>query len=393
MSYVKIKGIWYKNNTLPVTFYGISKITTSENYKPQNNVCTVDIIDPSPFYSNGTFLPKEGDKIVIYGKIVTDNISTDFTSDDVLWTGKFIDYAYKLSFNKKVLQLRIGDWTYDVFNRFFAKSFIGLGMRTNEIIEYILKTITMNREGLGTTYLDFTNVASTRPDGSPFPIIEPVFINKPVIEWIQELSTPKWTADVSDDPPVMVYDMIFKIKDNAVYWYYPTSAVIKVIDSNYLFDEIIEKSSNEGSVNRLILECGEDFNGEPIYTYIYNISAEADIIKEKYLLIQKIGGINKSYDNAYHLLRQQYDINTNTEFRQKVRELAEKYADYWFKHFGQSKLTIKMSIPYQGLQLGDIVTINLPNFTNTTFKVINVSNTFTEKKWSQTLELEELIGE
>jgi hypothetical protein len=347
------------------------------------------------FYQNGKFLPKDGDVMVFFLKIVSDNVDIDITNNDAVWTGRFLDYKRKYSPDDVSLVLTVVDFNYDVFNRFHTLSYIGKNMKTNEVLTNVIKTVSESLDGDGTFKFDFSNVASTRHDGSDFPIIEPVFSShKPVYEWVVELSSINWTnsdTEITNDTLVNTRNMIFDIRNRDVYWFYPSDVPVYTFNDDLFIDSIEEVSNVEQTVNRLILDCGSDFNGRPITLYLYDEKNNTGIVKEKTEVKKVIAGDNTDYDNTYHQLRSQYSASTNDAFREKVRQEAKKYADVWFFLYGREEKKVKMNLTNVHINYGDTIKLDLENFKKGNFRVESVTVSGNQKQISTSITLKEII--
>lgn len=390
-SYFKRKLIWYKaGSTAPITITeGIQSVNTNKNTKPTTNKCTVVMDNLDLFYTlDGIFLPKEGDIMVVYEKEVTSNSNTDFTDSDVIWTGRFLDRSIQQSGESDILKLSIADWMYDVFSRFWAQSYVGRGKRTNEVIIDVLSNQCESFSGDGSYKLNFDNVATHRNDNSLFPVIEPTLINKPTHEWINELGTPQWTNAVSEVVPIVKENMVFDIRGTNVYWYEKSDTSVLTIDKDTTIHSITTSSKKESSVNFLIIEAGQDFNGEPIYWYAVDPESGGEIIKETYQNPFTIAGKNTTYDNSYHSLRNQYNLSTNAAFIAKVIELVKSYSSYWFQEYGRSKDVISVTLDKTLVNIGDTVLVNLYKHSiNTKYIIDGINNRSSESESSTTIDL------
>jgi len=397
--YVKLKVLWSKNNTTQVDLTRHTKtVTTTVDFEPHNNIANITMVDNDDIYLNNVFLPQEGDTVIVYAKIITSNTSTTLSSSDILWTGKFVDHTRTDSPDSSTVKFKVTDFTYDIFNRFWDKNYSGLSKKTDEIIIDIVQSLVEADDGDGTYKLNFTNVESTRPDGSAFPVIEPILFNKPVYEWVNELGSTKWTnsqAEIDVGNQKTLLPMVFNIRGSDVYWYYPDGATVMTVDYTTELHEIKQITSNETSVNYLILECGEDFNGEPIFFYIYDEFSNSPIQKDAYQKQLKLAGTNATYDNSYHQLRKQAiaDGDTNSQFRDRVRILAVSYARNWFRYINKGQPVLTLTLPKTDINLGDRIVMNFPRYETGTYQVKNIENSISANSWTTQLKIKKEIEE
>lgn len=387
--YIKRKLVWYSGNTIYEITSGIISMTSSKTTDTTNNKIDVILSDYDIMYSGDTFLPQEGDLMFCYSKCVINNSNTEFTDDDIVWTGKFIDESHELSPDNNTLTLTIGDYSYDVNNQFHNKSYYGLGMKTNEVIIDIVRNKVENSNGDGNYKLDFTNVASLRNNGSAFPVIEPAFTGKPTHEWLSEISSPTWTNSDAEysGTQIISEDMVFDIRGTHVYWYEPSSTSTHTIDENTYIISLKEKTNNESSVNFVIFECGEDFNGNKIFWYAVDENSGGKIQKEKYETQLKLAGVNSDWENTYNVLRKQYSISTNSAFVIAVKKKADCYSQEFFNK--QNRNTLSITIDRDNTyNIGDRVTVNLPKVCNAQYYVRTINHRDTDNEQSTTLELQ-----
>ena len=389
--YIDIKVVWYKNNEIPVdiTEQYISANTVEDN-NPETNTCNMLVLDDDVFYSGGNLQITEGDTIQIYVERTEDpSWNGVFTDNEIMWYGTFVDHTKKLSSDTETLEFKINDFTYVLFNRFWSKSYNGAGLRTDEILINVISNQVDNPDGLGTISLNIDNVARFRNDSSQFPIINPNLKLKPVYEWTNELSQIGYTNDPTDlSDKVVTETMIFRLRGLSVYWYEPSSIVTVTIDEDTSILDFSEASGNAKSVNYLIIDCGDDFNGEPIVWYAVDKNSGTSIIKERYEHQLKIAGKNTTYDNAYDQLRKEYDLASNDDFIDRVHELAKLYSDAWFEISGKAKRKVNVTIPYERINIGDLIKISLPKFSQTNYRVISISHTVSKNDASTQLTLE-----
>jgi hypothetical protein len=393
-SYVKLQVLWYKNNTTAtdITRF-VRNISTDKNNEPRNNVCNIRLFDNDVIYgSNDKFLPQENDLIIVYAKIIEDNSDTALDSGDIIWTGKFVDHQRTQSPDEKTITFKVVDYAYDIFNRFWSKNYADEGMTTDEIVVDIVKNMVEDDEGLRTYKLGFSNVETTRNDTSLFPEIEPNLFNKPVYEWISELGTTAWTnweTEIDDGSTVNKKPMVFDIKGTECYWYYPDGAVVLTLSNTSDYFSIKQETQNEKTANFIILECGDDLNGEPIFTYVYDKLSNSPVQKDNYQLKTNIGGRDTTYEDANHPLRIQAADEgwSNTTFAAAVRKSAESYAEYWFTYVNRNKPVLSVTLPKTDLSYGDRVYIGVPRYDIGTYEVESVSHNISEKEWTTTIRI------
>lgn len=391
--YIKVRVLWFGDTGSVDLTDSFVSVSSNEDFDPNNNSCNLVLFDSDVFYNSlGNFLVQENDRFIIWGKEVVDNSDLEFSDLDIIWDGKFVDFSRSVDSGSRALTLTLMDSGYDFFNRFWSRNYSGLGLRTNEIVLDILSNVGDNPDGSGFSVIDVSNVANVRGDGSGFPVISPTFAGKPVYEWINELSNPDFTNTSSElaSDPVVSDAMVFRFKGDKAYWYEP-SEVALTIDGSIFLDSISYSSNNEESINFLILEAGEDFFGEPIFTYVNDPSSTSEVQKDRYETQQRISGRNNEYDNQFHLLRRDYDESSNTEFRREVRDLARSFADTWFRLFGRERKTVSVTLPYVSIELGDFVYINLKRFKKVNYRVVEKSVSLNNNSFFVTLELEEVL--
>lgn len=395
MGYLKTKIIFEENGNSR-TYYDFNKVTTKMDFQPTNNKAEIVFNDVNQFYSNGVFNIKENTKVVIYAKIVEDNESVEFTNDDIIFTGLFLEQSKDLSTDGIGLKMSIVDFGYQVFNRMFNKTYLDLNKRTNEILVDMLQNKSEMQNGIGDFELNFDNVSTKRPDSSLFPIIEPTFTKQPLIDVVKELSSTQWTntdTEINTNTRVCAKQMIFRIDDIYVKWYYPTEEYVLEINDTLCFSDIKENLNKEGSVNFLILECGEDLEGNVFTTYIYDEkSGDSPNITEQYQTYIKLAGRNEDYDNEYNVARAKYiALNDNNGFKEYIRKLAKTYSEVWFEN-KRATTTISITLPLQQFNIGDFVKMNLPNYDNAIYSIESVSNSISEKDATTTLQLKKVIN-
>ena len=395
MGYLKTKIIFEENGNSR-TYYNFNKVTTKMDFQPTNNKAEIVFNDVNQFYSNGVFNIKENTKVIIYAKIVEYNESVEFTNDDIIFTGLFLEESKDLSTDSIGLKMSIVDFGYQVFNRMFNKTYLDLGLRTNEILIDMLQNKSEMQNGIGDFELNFDNVSTKRPDSSSFPIIEPTFTKQPLIDVVKELSSTQWTntdTEINTNSRVCAKQMIFRIDDIYVKWYYPTEEYVLEINDTLCFSDIKENLNKEGSVNFLILECGEDLEGNVFTTYIYDEkSGDSPNITEQYQTYIKLAGRNEDYDNEYNVARAKYiALSDNSGFKNYIRKLAETYSEVWFEN-KRATTTISITLPLQQFNIGDFVKMNLPNYDNATYSIESVSNSISEKDATTTLQLKKVIN-
>jgi len=393
-SYIKEKLVWTpKGSSNSYTIDYIIDYSDNETVSPVNNKATIKVYDVGNILiKNGVFLPKSGDLMVFYSKEVFTN-DTEFSDSDILWTGLFIDHDYNETSSDGAITLQVIDLGFKIFNRFWNRSYVSRGLRTNQIIVDIIENMSEDIDGYGEIEIDTSNIATTRNDGTPFPIIEPVFITKPVHEWVTELSSREWTNTPDEllGEEVIKKPMLFKILGAKAYWIeQPTTSIFTISNTTYV-NSMKQSTQEEGEVNYLILDCGEDFDSRPIKAYLFNEESTSSITKERFESVPKIAGINQSYDNDYHSLRKDYSLTTNTDFRKAVRKLAESRKAYWFNEFGKGKTQIAVSIPLTDIpEVNSIVTVTRDNFEKGDYRIKTKSNKSNTKSRTTSLQLEKI---
>lgn len=397
-SYVIDRLVWYPRNNLdnPVSFDYIINYSDTENEEPTNNTATVRLYDyNNRLVRNGVFQPQEGELMVYYSKEITSADDVEFTDDDIVWTGIYLDRQQNESPDSHFFTLTIADFGFIVYNRFWNQSYFNRELKTNEVIIDLVKNASEHPTGDGSYFIDVTNIADKRNDGSDFPITKATFINKPVYEWFKELSQPIWTNSEAEIlNPVIRHPMTFKIKGYKAYWFERPTNPEYVINDNTFFLDVSEQTENEREVTYLIIECGEDFEGKPIRAYLENDLTKSTIVKERYEKIPKIAGINREYDNEAHSLRTNFSIDTNTQFRQEVRKLAQSYKEYWFSQFALGLTQITITIPYtQHWEIGEIVDFRRTGYDRGLYRIISKSNSISTNTRTTNVTLEKLPRE
>jgi len=394
-SYIKKKLVWTKADGTVVTLSGvINNIATDENFDPNNNVCEVELFDTPDLYVSGQFAMQEDDSVDVYCKVVTASDDTAYSdSTDIIWEGLFVDFTRTESPDSKTITLTLVDYNYHLNNRLWTHNYADEGLKTNEIVQNIVESLMETDTGLGTYKVTTTNIDTTRDDSSVFPVIEPNWSNKPVYEWLNELGSTMWTnsqAEIDSGSPVHTKKMIFKIRGDDAYWNYPSSSVALTIDESTTVNEIKIVTQNEGSANYVIMECGEDFDGEPIYWYAFDKESTSTIQKDTYEKVLTLAGLDNDYDDQYKEIRAQAiaDGLSNDEFKALIRTLAESYATYWFAYINQSQPQIDVTLPLTTtLLIGDIVDVQLTKFLPGTYYINKISHQVTDKTATTQLEL------
>jgi len=387
-TYNKMKVIWYRNNDSndAVDIGNVVSIKTNRTLNPSNNKASIELDDNDLLYSNGVFLPQEGDKIFIYAKEITKANDTTLSNNDIIWNGKFVDYSRNESPDGVKLTLQVLDWGYDVFNVFSQRKFIDLGLTTNEVLELIIHIATENDDR--TYNVDTSNIATTRNDGSLFPVIDYANTLKPVYELTDELSQPQWTNAEGED--VIKYPMVLDFRGTDVYWYEQPLSTSLVIDNYSDVISISYNTSNEQTATRLILEVGEDLDGDPVHTYISDNKNSSAVVKESFKSEIKLTGKNNDYDNEYNELRATAIANSwsNQKFRDEARTLAESFAETWFRTVGRKLPTIIVTLPRIDINLGELLSITRKRTPNGLYRAITISDNITSKSWTSTITTE-----
>ena len=389
MSYFLRKLEWYPKGVVnPVIIEEIVTISTQNDDEPTNDICSISLYNTEKIYDSGVFLPQENDIMVVYDKKVTSASLTAFTDDDIIWTGKYLDRSISQGADSNTITLKIARWSYNVFNQYSKESYYNRGLKTNEVLEASIKTTVENSDGAGGWQLDFSNIASTRNNGTDFPIIKPTMVKKPMWEFVVELGQINNTNAEIELVPIISKPMVFDIKGKYVYWYErPTMPSITLDDESVIFD-IKESSHNEEGVTKLILDCGRDFNGNPIHSYLYNEDIDTEVPKETALKKESIAGLNETYDNTVHALRSQFTVSTNSDFIDAVRVLAQSYGKYWFKTFGAARTKISVTLDMKLAIVSDILDLQLNGYEKGRYVIKSVSTTSSNNDRSMTLSLE-----
>ncbi|OYT26320.1 MAG: hypothetical protein B6V02_01990 [Thermoprotei archaeon ex4572_64] len=388
--YIKWKCLIRKGNSIIDISNYITGIRTSKSFQSTNNSATIEVLDNDILYPNGVFFPEEDSPVEIYAKLVTSTADAELTLNDNIWTGKYMDFKRSESLDERRLTLKIVDWGFDIFNKFSKTNYFNKGFRTNEVIIDMVKQAVENNDGTGLYPLNFVNVASLRNDGTPFPVIEYSEHTKPNSEMIEELGGITWTnTELEQNNPIVTLPMIFDIRATSVYWFEQTLNQVLVINNDTVLLNISNSTNNESSSNFLILDCGLDLNGNPITTFIQNEASTTGTQKESFKKRGKIAGLNDSYDREFHPLKAEAISQgwSNSEFRDKVRELAKSYSDFWFSHVGVEQPNISVSLPRLDIELGETVLVNRKNFINGKYRVIQIGQNI-GSEWSTTLTLE-----
>lgn len=390
--YVKKKVLWYRNNSandiVDITRY-VRSITSTRTTAPQNNRCDISILDNDLLYSSGVFVPQENDKIFIYAKIITDAGDTELNSLDIVWNGKFVDHKRVETNSTRSLTLNIIDWGYDVFNSFHTESYNTAGLKTDEIVKRIVQTAAEQDDG--NFSIDTSLVATTRNDSSAFPVIQFSQVNKPISELLTELSLPLWTnseAETTADARVISLPMILDFRGNYAIWQEQSlNTVLTITDASPY--EVTLNTTNEGSTNRLIVDCGDDLEGNNITKIIRDEKSSGSVKKDSQKNRVNLAGRNETYDNTYHYLRAQATTEawTNAFFREKVEELARSYASFWFDSFGRGKPQLKVVAPKIDIELGELINMQKKRFEKGLYRVTRITQDI-GSTWSTTLTME-----
>jgi len=432
--YLDAKVVWYRNNqsTDQVELTNIISLSSSENNKPLNNMVSIRVPRDDNLIVSGTFVPKENDVVLIYVKKVVHSDDVDFTDSDILMTGKYVDYQKKTDPTSDTITLKIADWGYDIFNQYEKKSYYDSGLRTPFVIADSIREKSEEVSGSGGFKLDVLFVGYPRKDGIQvtrpnsgdqsaieftwddylnntaayqaytalseswkFPVIKPALQLKPMNTFLNEMSNVGYTnteAELSSDP-LTRRSYVFRINGTRPIWYYPSVTEDYIINEDDEILDISEKSTNEASTNFLILDCGSDFNDRPIHAFIQNTKSESSVKKEASEKKEALGGGNTTYDQTYHQLKSEFTSGTNTEFRQAVRDAAETYGEVWFEIFGKGETENRISVGYYPYRYGEIVRVDLENYSNTLYKVESVAHSISKKAATTTLSLKEFTGE
>jgi hypothetical protein len=184
--------------------------------------------------------------------------------------------------------------------------------------------------------------------------------------------------------------MVFRIKGTSVYYTEQPMNQSIVINNSTFVSGLTFSTKNEESSNFLILECGENLNGEPITTYIYDNESGAPIIKESFKHEVKLAGESNTYDNQYHQLRARATSEgwSNSEFTDEVRKLAKSYSKLWFSVFGRVPPSISITIPTTSLNLGDLAYVDRRRVKKGLYRITNITRTFGGSQRNMTLKME-----
>ncbi len=398
--YVKWKMIWYRNNdpndAVDLTRH-LKSISTTKTFKANNNSAKITLVDNDDIYMSGQFVPQENDKMYIWAKIVEKTNDRAFTISDIVWNGKFVDHSRSESADERNITFSVIDWGYDVYNRLHNESYINTGLKTDEIMTRVIKTLSENDDG--TFKINTDNIATTRNDGSDFPVIRYGPQTTPAYEWFQDLSATQWTNSEAEQVSGLVikYPMILDFRGNEAYWFeQPLSTVLTLDDSVDSQPIISYKNStkNEETSNVLWIMCGEDLNGNPITRIIRDDSSSGTTQKESFKTVAKLAGVNSTYDNAYHNVREEaitaIPAWTNTEFRAKISELALSFSKIWFQSIGRKPDEFTVTLPKVDIELGEIIQNNKSKTMTGKYRVVSVSQSISSSEWNTTLRCEKL---
>lgn len=395
--YVKWKVEWWRGNSsndkVDLSRY-VKSITTHRTFKPVNNRCDIALLDVDILYNgSGQFVPNEKDKVFVYAKLVNNAGDRILIEDDIVWNGRFLDYKKDENDSSRLVKLSIVDWGYDVFNVHHTEGYMDGNYRDNEIIKRVIEVATENDDG--SFRIDTTNVASLRNDGSPFPFVKYQNITKPAYEIINELSGTEWTNtddEITNGNFVIKDPMIIDFRGSKAYWYEQPTDTALIIDDETPVVKISYNTANEGSANRLILDCGDDIDtpANNITIIIRDDLAEGDINKETTKVRHQIAGMDNDYDNEYHSLRATAIAEgwSNWKFRLKVQSLAKNYADTWFFLYGRGKSKLIITIPKVSIELGEIIYLSRSRFPAGKYRVTDVTQSIGESSWTTTLKVE-----
>lgn len=394
IAYLKTKVV-IDQDGVTTTLYDFNKISAKIDFEPTNNKAEIEIANPSDFFESGQFKLNENDRIYIYAKIVESNSDSAFTSDDIIFNGLFIEHSINKTTDELVVTIDVIDFGYQIFNRMLNESYLNDGLKTDEILINVIKNNCEKPDGSGDYSLTFTGVETTRPDGSAFPIIEPTFTKDPVYDVIEDLSSTIWTnseTEIDYNNRKITKKMIFRIDGNEVKWFYPTEELVDTITNDSEIISAKQSLNTEGSVNFLILECGEDLNGDVITTYIYDEkSGTSPNTTEQYQTVKKLAGQNDDYDNQYLELRAKYiALDDNNGFIKAVRQKAQSFSEIWFKN-NRATTTISLEVPLKRYDIGEYIDIELSNFDKGNYEIKSVNYNISNNSATTTLILQKVV--
>ncbi|RLF44284.1 MAG: hypothetical protein DRN17_04715 [Thermoplasmata archaeon] len=330
--------------------------------KPKPDLAQEDFII---FYKSDTPLTTlSDDKIIFFGQIKPYKYKNDGKSEKVTVSG--YDYTYLLLQKQEVVREQ--------------------GKTAPEIIDNILKRISLSQDGTGTSGIDTSGIATTKSDGNSFPVIDNFVSNfENVYDVILKLSTPQYTGDTKT--------YLFYINSNNVaHWYHPDdssylSGVTITPYSPNLLDQSFE-TSTEGIPGILVVDCGIGLSGSTVTTWAINpyvksmttrVTVKKNLARELWYLEKYIGnlvenstGVFSDEKGTHYTAAKSYPFTTSwgetveddndyiSKFNQKLRDIGNIEAQKIFGKFGTGYWKGSLSFRDTTLSQGELVTVKFP---------------------------------
>lgn len=309
---------------------------------------------------------------------------TTLSSDKIIFFGQVKRYKYKNDGKSQKVTIEGYDYTYLVLQK--QEVVRGQNETVPEIITKILKRISLSLDGSGQSAIDTSGIATTRSDGSAFPVIDNFVSNfENVYDVILKLSDPQYTGDTKT--------YLFYIdSDNVAHWYHPDdSTYLSGVTLNKFSQGLLDYSfetSTEGIPGILIVDCGIGLAGSTVTTwginpYVKSMTTRVSVHKElarsmwdlekvRGNLVKDSNGLfsdengNKYSASGYPLqVEPTVTVNNDSEyiswFNDKVRQLGNVVANKIFATFGTGYWKGSMSFRDTTLRQGQLVTVNFPD--------------------------------
>jgi len=470
MAILLMKILWYKIDnryksvngvpeyTNPVNITNVVSASMTRGIDVKNNVFNFVVKNLYDDYvdDNDEIKFNEEDQIKVYAKYTEDGADigsdawdrtspTEPSSDYLLGTYYVVQYGFQDTITKDNIRVECADKTYILFSRLVSESFLPSdNLTAPEAIQKVIRIATENQDGLysgtgdnaGVLYDVDARLSSnggyitdtrrgTREDGTTntatdFPVISMAKIQKPVYEWIEDLSQPEQTNtadELTDGVAVYGKEFIYWIdEDNKFHWVYPDSSTTTSIsfENDYVTRTKFNKRVFD-AYNMIIYDCGDDLEGVGIWDYFYDDTSDIKGLKQTFKSMTDItkdmldrdyqvnttreSGKRYQYptDASYPLTPSwastsvandsEYNDSLITEAKKRGKTRAMKMT----KKLANAKWKGSFSVRGQKFNVGDLldVTFRRDGLVNTKLRVTDVNHTFSRTGWTTTVDLKQ----
>ena len=309
---------------------------------------------------------------------------TSLNSNQVIFFGQVKSFKYKNDGKKEIVTVSGYDYTYLILQK--QEVVREQNKTAPQIISNILKRISLSYDGTGKSMIDTSGIATTRSDGSPFPVIENFVSNfENVYDIILKLSAPEYTGDTKT--------YLFYIDSNNVaHWYHPNdTSYLSGVTINVYTPNLLDYSfetTTEGIPGILIVDCGIGLSGSTVTTWAINpyvkstttrVAVKKNLARvlwymEKYIgnLVENPSGSFIDENGKKYSANKSYPFTTSwgeevtddtdyiSKFNEKLRDLGNLEAQKIFGTFGTGYWKGSLSFRDTTLRQGELVTVDFP---------------------------------